>query len=170
MEEAEFIVLNVPGLCLGRADNRDLHGCGRSKVRGWNCGSEFMAAYLCGRERGTPFQLIVELCSSSPFTITTRSGVPCAMLAGRSRQSTASRRNPEQRRLREYTNSLEWLCVSPGGPRVASSLCSNRGKLGSWCALPVGEPRLQAANPGNWLRPRGNQNNAEVGPPPSTLR
>ena len=177
MEEAEFIVLNVTGLCLGRAEYRDLHGCGRSKVRGWSCGSEFMAAYVCGRERGTPFQLIVESCSkSSPFTITTRSGVPCAMLAGRSRQSTSSRRNPpkirnaEQRRLREYTNSLEWLCVSPGGPRVASSLCSNRGKLGSWCALPVGEPRLQAAKPGNWLRPRGNQNNAEVGRPPSTLR
>jgi hypothetical protein len=145
VEEAEFIVLNVAGLCLGRAEYRDLHGCGRSKVRGWSCGSEFMAAYVCGRERGTPFQVIVELCSkSSPFTITTRSGVPCAMLAGRSRQSTSSRRNPpklrnaEQRRLREYTNSLEWLCVSPGGPRVASSLCSNRGKLGSWCALPLG--------------------------------
>jgi len=34
VEEAEFIVLNVTGLCLGRAEYRDLHGCGRSKVRG----------------------------------------------------------------------------------------------------------------------------------------
>jgi hypothetical protein len=75
VEEAEFIVLNVAGLCLGRAEYRDLHGCGRSKVRGWSCGPEFMAAYVCGRERGTPFQLIVELCSkSSPFTINNEVG------------------------------------------------------------------------------------------------
>jgi len=49
------------------------------------------------------------------------------------------------------------------------ALFEPREKLGSWCALPLGEPRLQMAKRGDWLRPRGSQNNAEVGKPPSTL-
>jgi hypothetical protein len=127
------------------------------KVRGWNCGSEFMAAYVCGRERGTPFQLIVELCSkSSPFTITTKSGVPCAMLAGRSRQSTSSRRNPpkirnaEQRRMREYTNSLEWLCISPGDLELPHRFVRTEGSLGrgALCQLGSNDYRRQSQETG----------------------
>jgi hypothetical protein len=70
------------------------------KVRGWNCGSEFMAAYICGRERGTPFQLILELCSSSPFTITTRSGVPCAMPAQIEAIYVVSTQSPQDKERR----------------------------------------------------------------------
>jgi hypothetical protein len=45
------------------------------------------------------------------------------------------------------------------------ALFEPREKLGSWSALPLGEPRLQMARRGDWLRPRGSQNNAEVGSP-----
>jgi len=166
------------GLCLGRAEDRDPLDCRHSKVRGWSCGSEFMAAYVCGRERGTPFHLIVELCSkSSPFTITTRSGVPCIMLTGEIEAidgvSTQSPQDKEPRakaiaRVHEQPRMALRKAWGTSGCLIA--LFESREKLGSWSALPLGEPRLQMAKRGDWLRPRGSQNNAEVGKPPSTLR
>jgi hypothetical protein len=177
VEEAEFGVLNVTGCAWEglKTVTLSIAGIVRSEDGVVDL-SSWLLTYVVARGGHRSSGLLNCAGNLHRFTITTRSGVPCIMLTGEIEAidgvSTQSPQDKEPRakaiaRVHEQPRMALRKAWGTSGCLIA--LFESREKLGSWSALPLGEPRLQMAKRGDWLRPRGSQNNAEVGKPPSTL-